>query len=238
MKGDVWPKGPWRPPNLLQRGNAKFSWFWHGDPLTPGVAATEDAPALDPSEAPTLPRIPAVVIAATDAERILGQLEGAAAPSGFQGGLPFTYRTGPGPTRLRLDVQMNAGRRVIRNVIGRIDGAREPDRWVMPGTHHDAWTLGGIDPSTAAAVLVEVARSLADLRRSGWQPARSIIFAFWTRGVWADRIHRVRRGPAARASREGRVLCQHRHVYGWPPRRRRRSFAARFHRRGDPRSAR
>jgi N-acetylated-alpha-linked acidic dipeptidase len=179
LKGDVWPKGPWRPPNLLQRGNAKFSWFWHGDPLTPGVAATEGAPALDPSDAPTLPRIPAVVIAATDAERILRQLEGAAAPSGFQGGLPFTYRTGPGPTRLRLDVQMNAGRRVIRNVIGRIDGAREPDRWVMLGTHHDAWTLGGIDPSTAAAVLVEVARSLADLRRSGWQPARSIVFAFW-----------------------------------------------------------
>jgi N-acetylated-alpha-linked acidic dipeptidase len=178
-RGDVWPDGPWRPTFLLQRGNAKFSWFWHGDPLTPGVGATADAPAMDPADAPTLPRIPAVVIAATDAEKILRQLRGAPALAGFQGGLPFTYHAGPGPARIRLDVRMDAGRRVIRNVIGRIEGVQEPDRWVMLGTHHDAWTFGGIDPSTATSTLLEVARGLADLKRSGWQPARSVVFTFW-----------------------------------------------------------
>ena len=45
LKGPVWPKGYWRGGDMLQRGNAKLSWFWHGDPLTPGVAATADADA-------------------------------------------------------------------------------------------------------------------------------------------------------------------------------------------------
>ena len=42
-KGPAWPNGYWRGQQMLQRGNAKYSWFWHGDPLTPGVGATKDA---------------------------------------------------------------------------------------------------------------------------------------------------------------------------------------------------
>ena len=38
-QGDTWPDGPWRSPAFLQRGNAKYSWFWHGDPLTPNAPA-------------------------------------------------------------------------------------------------------------------------------------------------------------------------------------------------------
>ena len=44
-KGPAWPDGYWRGEQMLQRGNAKYSWFWHGDPLTPGVGATTDARA-------------------------------------------------------------------------------------------------------------------------------------------------------------------------------------------------
>jgi hypothetical protein len=47
---------------MLQRGNAKYSWFWHGDPLTPGTPAREDTIRVDPKNAPTLPRIPAAVL--------------------------------------------------------------------------------------------------------------------------------------------------------------------------------
>ena len=42
-KGRAWPDGYWRGGDMLQRGNAKFSWLWHGDPLTPGVAAKPGA---------------------------------------------------------------------------------------------------------------------------------------------------------------------------------------------------
>lgn len=179
-RGLTWPDGPWRADFQSQSGNGKYSWFWHGDPLTPGVGATSGAPALDPATAPTLPKIPAVVLSWKEASKILSRLAGpaAASGSGFQGGLPFTYRLGPGPVTVRLDVQMEASRRPIRNVLGKITG-RDPDRWIVLGTHHDAWSFGGMDPGTGLGPTFEVARGLAALARSGWTPERSIVFAFW-----------------------------------------------------------
>jgi N-acetylated-alpha-linked acidic dipeptidase len=177
-RGRTWPDGPWRAAFQLQRGNGKYSWFWHGDPLTPGVGATKDARPLDPDAVPTLPRIPAVVLASSEAEKILRQLEGPAAPDSFRGGLPLTYRVGAGPVAVRLDVRMDQSRRTIRNVIGRIAG-RDRDRVVMLGTHHDAWTFGGMDPGSGVSAVFEVARGLASLKQRGWAPERSIAFAFW-----------------------------------------------------------
>ncbi len=177
-RGAVWPDGPWRADFQIQRGNAKYSWFWHGDPLSPGFAATADAPVLDEASVPTLPRIPAVVLAQKEAEKILRQLGGPAVPDGFQGGLPFDYKLGSGSVAVRLDVKMDQSRRSIRNVIGRITG-RDPDRWVILGTHHDAWTFGGMDPGGGLTAVFEVARGLAALARNGWMPERSIVFAFW-----------------------------------------------------------
>ncbi len=158
-KGTVWPDGPYRAPDQLQRGNAKLSWFWHGDPLTPGVAATEDAERLDPKTAPTLPHIPAVPLSAREAGKILEAL-----PRGVQ---------------VRIDVEMEDGLQPVRDVIARVPGRTLPDRYVLLGTHHDAWTFGGIDPGSATAVLMEVAYDLASLAREGLGPDRSVVFCFW-----------------------------------------------------------
>jgi N-acetylated-alpha-linked acidic dipeptidase len=177
-KGLTWPEGPWRADFQAQRGNGKYSWFWHGDPLSPGIGARAGTTVLDPATAPTLPRIPAVVLPWKEASKILSELRGPAVPAGFQGALPFTYRLGPGPAVVKLDVQMDAGRRPIRDVIGRLRG-RNPDRWVVLGTHHDAWTFGGMDPGSGTSAVFETARALAALRKTGWVPERSIVFAFW-----------------------------------------------------------
>jgi N-acetylated-alpha-linked acidic dipeptidase len=177
-KGLTWPEGPWRADFQAQRGNGKYSWFWHGDPLSPGVGARADTKVLDPATAPTLPHIPAIVLPWKEAAKILNQLRGPATPAGFQGALPFTYRLGPGPAAVKLDVQMDAGRRPIRDVIARLRG-RNPDRWVVLGTHHDAWTFGGMDPGSGTSGVFETARALAALKKSGWTPERSIVFAFW-----------------------------------------------------------
>ena len=177
-RGVTWPDGPWRADFQSQSGNGKYSWFWHGDPLTPGVPATPSTKTLDPASAPTLPKIPAVVLSSREATKILSRLTGPPVPSGFQGALPFTYRVGPGPVTVRLAVQMDATRRPIRNVVGTIAG-RDPDRWILLGTHHDAWSFGGMDPGTGLAPTFEVARGLAALARTGWRPERTIKFAFW-----------------------------------------------------------
>ena len=71
VKGPVWPKGYWRGADMLQRGNAKLSWFWHGDPLTPGVARHRRCRSVSMRRgAPTLPKIPVVVISANEAAAV------------------------------------------------------------------------------------------------------------------------------------------------------------------------
>ena len=49
LKGLTWPEGPWRADFQSQDGNGKYSWFWHGDPLSPGIGARVDSKVLDPS---------------------------------------------------------------------------------------------------------------------------------------------------------------------------------------------
>ncbi len=177
-KGLTWPEGPWRADFQSQDGNGKYSWFWHGDPLSPGVGARADSKVLDPATAPTLPRIPAIVLSYKEAAKILGQLRGPGVPAGFQGALPFAYRLGPGPAVVHMNIQMDSSRRPIRDVVARLPG-KNPDRWVLLGTHHDAWTFGGMDPGSGASGVFETARALAALARHGWIPERSIVFAFW-----------------------------------------------------------
>ena len=178
-RGEVWPNGYWRTAEQMQRGNAKYSWFWHGDPLTPGRAALSDAQRLEPARAPTLPRIPVAVLSYGEARKILERMAGDSAPAGFGGKLPIAYRLGDDRVRVHLQVRMADGLRTIRNVIARVPGARTADRSVLFGTHHDAWTFGGVDPGTGMSALLELARGLGALRRSGWQPARTITIAFW-----------------------------------------------------------
>jgi N-acetylated-alpha-linked acidic dipeptidase len=177
-KGLTWPEGPWRADFQSQDGNGKYSWFWHGDPLSPGVGARADSKVLDPAAAPTLPRIPAIVLSYKEAAKILGQLHGSGVPAGFQGALPFAYRLGPGPAVVHMNVQMDGSRRPIRDIVARLPGKNQ-DRWVVLGTHHDAWTFGGMDPGSGTSAVYETARALAALAKQGWTPDRSIVFAFW-----------------------------------------------------------
>jgi N-acetylated-alpha-linked acidic dipeptidase len=164
---------------MLQRGNAKYSWYWHGDALTPGVAATSDAPRIDERTAPTLPKIPVVPISWGEAQHLLSALKGREAPSTFKGGLPFPYHVGPGPASATLSVEMDQELGPIYDVVATLHGTTKPERRVLLGTHHDAWTFGGVDPGTGTTAMLEVAKGLGALARTGWRPARTISLAFW-----------------------------------------------------------
>ncbi|MCZ6679244.1 MAG: folate hydrolase, partial [Candidatus Poribacteria bacterium] len=137
MKGDVYPRGPWRSADAIQRGTVKYIFQHASDPLTPGWASTKDAQRIPISEATDLPKIPVVPLAYRDAEPLLRALAGANVPEGWQGGLPFAYHTGPGPAKVHLKVRSEHKNRPIYNVIAKLPGSDMPDQWVILGNHHD-----------------------------------------------------------------------------------------------------
>ena len=179
MRGDVYPRGPWRSPDAVQRGTVKYIFQHASDPLTPGWAATEDAERLSIAEATDLPKIPVAPLAYRDAEPLLKALAGPNVPAEWQGGLPFAYHIGPGPAKVHLKVRCEHSTRPIYNVIATLEGTEYPDQWVILGNHHDAWVYGAADPGSGTTALLEVAQSLGELAKSGMRPKRTIIFAAW-----------------------------------------------------------
>ena len=179
FQGDVYPKGAFRPPDGAQRGSVMDMPLYTGDPLSPGWASEKGARRLPLSEAKTLMKIPVLPISYADAEPMLSNLDGPVAPESWRGALPITYHVGPGPATAHMKVQSDWATRPVYNVIATIPGSSSPDEWVLYGNHHDAWVNGAHDPASGAIAVLETARSLAELRKTGWQPKRTIKLALW-----------------------------------------------------------
>lgn len=47
------------------------------------------------------------------------------------------------------------------------------------GNHRDAWTFGAVDPNSGTAALLDIARRLGKMQKSGWRPRRTIILCNW-----------------------------------------------------------
>jgi N-acetylated-alpha-linked acidic dipeptidase len=178
-QGDVYPQGPWRPRDGVQRGSVMDMPLYPGDPLTPGVGATKNAKRLPVSEAPTITKIPVLPISYGDAQPLLTALGGRVAPLDWRGGLGITYHIGPGPAKVHLRIKSDWGLKTLYDVIARIPGATAPDEWVIRGNHHDAWVNGAEDPVSGQVPLLEEARAYGQLLKQGWQPRRTIIYAAW-----------------------------------------------------------
>lgn len=178
-QGDVYPQGPYRPEQGVQRGSVMDMPIYPGDPLTPGVGATKNAKRLSRDEAKTLLKIPVLPISYGDALPLLKSLGGKVVPEAWRGALPTTYHVGPGPATVRLKVTSEWKLHTLYNVIGQIAGSTSPDEWVIRGNHHDAWVNGADDPVSGLVSLLEEARSFGELLRQGWRPKRTMIFAAW-----------------------------------------------------------
>jgi N-acetylated-alpha-linked acidic dipeptidase len=150
-----------------------------GDPLTPGVGATKDAKRLALKDAPTLTKIPVLPISYADALPLLRALGGAVAPTAWRGALPITYHTGPGPARVHLKLEFDWKTAPAYDVIATMRGAERPDEWIIRGNHHDAWVNGASDPTSGMVSLMEEARAIGELAKTGWKPKRTIVFAAW-----------------------------------------------------------
>ncbi len=182
LRGDAYPKGPWRPATSVQRGSVEYGFEYPGDPTTPGFAsvAANEAQRVAPAGLGDLPKIPSVPLSAADARPILEALGGVTTPREWQGGLPFAYRSG-GTSNLRVAMRVHHDYKLttIWNVIGKIAGSEHPEQWVIAGNHRDAWVFGAADPSSGTAALLEAVHGVGELLKTGWRPARTIVFASW-----------------------------------------------------------
>ncbi len=178
-QGTVYPNGPWGPDSHVQWGAILYDWLGQGEPFTFHWQRQNGRWVEGPLRDRQLPRIPSMPLNERNAAAILKQMGGPVAPDDWQGGLPVTYRIGPGPVTLEMDVQNDERIEPLRSVIGVIRGREEPDKLVILGNHHDAWIYGAVDPSSGTAAILEVARALGEAVKKGYRPRRTIVFTVW-----------------------------------------------------------
>jgi N-acetylated-alpha-linked acidic dipeptidase len=175
----TYPEGPMRPAEGIQRGSVEDSSIMDGDPLTPGWGATKDAKRLAIKDSPSILKIPALPISHADAVHFLATLTGDAVPANWRGALPITYRVGPSRMNVHLMVKSDWSIKPAYDVIAQIRGAEFPDQWVIRGNHHDGWVEGATDPLSGQVALLDEAKAIGALVKSGWRPKRTIIYASW-----------------------------------------------------------
>jgi N-acetylated-alpha-linked acidic dipeptidase len=102
--------------------------------------------------------IPTMPVTALNAQRILATMNGDIS------NVPF-----------RLTVQMDLDRGAkLWNTVGVLPGI-DPTHSVVIGAHRDAWVYGVTDNGSGTSVVLQVARALGFLYRSGWRPHYSIV---------------------------------------------------------------
>jgi N-acetylated-alpha-linked acidic dipeptidase len=183
VRGDVYPAGPMRNRDGVQRGSV---FNGAGDPATPGYAATGSAPRVA-ADRMDVPHIPVVPISYGNAGELLGDLRGRDVPQAWQGGLPFRYHVGPGPVRARVrvtDDRAAHGTKPIFDTFGIVRGSELPDELVLVGGHRDAWGPGAADNVSGTVSVLEAARAVAEAVRAGHRPKRTIVFATWDAEEW------------------------------------------------------
>jgi len=207
FSGDVFPKGPMRPDQGVQRGSVMdFASNYPGDPLTPD-RGDPNAPHMTASNAPSITKIPVLPISYGDAQPLLAAITDPLAPEEWRGGLPIPYHVGPGAAKVHLAVESNWDIKEVHDIIARIPGSTEPDQWIVRGNHHDGWVNGAEDPISGQVALLEEARALSELLKQGWKPKRTIIYCVW------DGEEPMLLGSTAWAETHTRELQEHAAVY-------------------------
>ena len=181
-RGDMYPKGPFRPATGVQRGSVDYTFKYAGDPTTLGIASLPSLPdsqRTSPAMAADLPKLVTMPMSYADAAPIMQNLGGPESPREWQGAMPFTYHAGPGPVRVKMHLKMTAPYKIIWDVVGTVRGSEFPDEWVIGGNHRDAWVYGAVDPNSGTAAMLEAVHGVGDLLKSGWKPKRTMVFCSW-----------------------------------------------------------
>ena len=186
FRGDMYPKGPYRPATAVQRGATQFLPIYPGDATTPGISSTPDLPDSKRIPADKIqsnwPSIPVNPLSYFDASPILQALAGPTVPHDWQGALPFAYHVGDGTkVTVHMHLEMDTRLRTIWDVVGVIPGTdpAQKEDWVVAGNHRDAWVYGAVDPNSGTAAMLETVHGLGELIKQGWKPKRRIVICSW-----------------------------------------------------------
>jgi N-acetylated-alpha-linked acidic dipeptidase len=179
FQGEVYPDGPFRGWGMIQRGSVMDMPRYPGDPSTPDRPSKPGVERLPIDKIETLAPIPVQPMSYRDGVELLKRLKGPVAPEAWRGALPITYRIGPGPAKIHMNIQMDYGQRRLINVVGKIPGAVAPDEWIVVGSHRDAWVYGASDSVSGHVSMMAVARAMSEMMKKGWKPRRSVLFVSW-----------------------------------------------------------
>ena len=100
-------------------------------------------------------------------------------PQSWRGGLPLAYHVGPGPAKVHMKVLSDWSQKPIYDVVAKIRGSEEPDRWIIRGNHHDGWVFGAMDPLSGQVALMAEAKAIGKLLKEGWRAQRTLVYTSW-----------------------------------------------------------
>ncbi|XP_065700472.1 transferrin receptor protein 1 [Patagioenas fasciata] len=157
-----------------------------GDPFTPGFPSFNHT-QFPPVESSGLPRIAVQTVSSQAADRLFSKMDGKECPLGWNGGAMGCKVMAKSTTNMMVKLTVNnvmADRKIL-NIFGAIKGLEEPDRYVVIGAQRDSWGPGAAKAGVGTAILLELARVISDMvKKDGYKPRRSIIFASWSAGEY------------------------------------------------------
>ncbi|PKK20931.1 transferrin receptor, transcript variant X1 [Columba livia] len=157
-----------------------------GDPFTPGFPSFNHT-QFPPVESSGLPRIAVQTVSSQAVDRLFSKMGGKECPLEWKGGVMGCKVMPESTTNVTVKLTVNnvmADRKIL-NIFGAIKGLEEPDRYVVIGAQRDSWGPGAAKAGVGTAILLELARVISDMvKKDGYKPRRSIIFASWSAGEY------------------------------------------------------
>ncbi|KFR06789.1 transferrin receptor protein 1 [Opisthocomus hoazin] len=157
-----------------------------GDPFTPGFPSFNHT-QFPPVESSGLPHIVVQTISSQAVGKLFSKMDGEECLSEWKGGVLGckVMLTNMSKVTVKLSVNNVMVDRKILNIFGAVKGSEEPDRYVVIGAQRDSWGPGAAKAGVGTAMLLELARVISDIvKKDGYKPRRSIIFASWSAGEY------------------------------------------------------
>jgi N-acetylated-alpha-linked acidic dipeptidase len=189
--GKTYPDGPARPLGAALRGSLDIEGSVP-DPTAIGIPVP-GAKHKPMSALKVDSPLPVMTVTALVAQQLSRYLGGPLAPAAWKTKIAPGIHIG-GVERVHFVLANRRFFGPIWNVIATMKGAVEPEQTIIVGGHRDAWTYGALDPGSGSVAMLQMAKAFGTLRKSGWQPYRTIVIASWDgeelnefgSGIWVD----------------------------------------------------